>query len=424
MRVAKQVWASRIWLQRLAMGVGGLLVLLVLAGFALTQLVDPNLYRGLIERQVSAATGRAFRLTGDIELAFFPWLSLTTGAGELPSPAGFPERRFLRWQKAHVGARLLPLLHGELVVDRVRLVGLDARLVRAADGRVNWTLDSGTAGDAAPGPRPDIAGIELRDSRLTYEDASSSTHLDDLRLDIEPIRDGVPMRIELAATMSRTGVAERVTVNAATVMTLGPSISLADTTIAGKLLGARLGSGGVPWHFKAPQLRFGSDSSLALPAWELQFNDAVLRGATTARFGDTLVAAGTLSLSPVSLRETLAAVGVELPPTRDPGAFGRAKLTAGFKVDGDSFVVDPFDVILDDTHLTGRVTREAGTLHFALRADAVDLDRYLKPDGAPSEPFVFPTAALKALRAEGTLDIDEATLEGVRMKGVRLGAGP
>ena len=37
---------------------------------------------------------------------------------------------------------------------------------------------------------------------------------------------------------------------------------------------------------------------------------------------------------------------------------------------------------------------------------------------------MFPAAALKALRAEGTLDLDEATLDGVTMKGVRLGAGP
>jgi hypothetical protein len=54
----------------------------------------------------------------------------------------------------------------------------------------------------------------------------------------------------------------------------------------------------------------------------------------------------------------------------------------------------------------------------------MDLGRYLKPEDVASEPFVFPIAALKALRAEGTLDIDEATLEGVKMRGVRLSAGP
>jgi hypothetical protein len=48
----------------------------------------------------------------------------------------------------------------------------------------------------------------------------------------------------------------------------------------------------------------------------------------------------------------------------------------------------------------------------------MDVDRYLKPAGTPSEPFVFPAEALKALRARGTLAIDEAALEGVRLRGV------
>jgi len=54
----------------------------------------------------------------------------------------------------------------------------------------------------------------------------------------------------------------------------------------------------------------------------------------------------------------------------------------------------------------------------------MDLDRYLKPEDAPSEPFVFPVAALKALRAEGTLEIDEGVLGGARLRGIRLGAEP
>lgn len=411
----------------LAIGLGGLLALLLGAAFILTQLVDPNRYRGPIEREVAAATGRAFRLQGDIELTFFPWLSLTTGAAELPSPAGFPEPQFLRWREAHVGVRLLPLLRGELVVDRVRLVGLDARLVKAADGRVNWAFNSATEDTQTAGTLPDIAGIELRDSRLAYEDTAGGTliRLDDVELDAGPIRTGVPMRVAAGATVSKQGLAERVVADVNTVLTLGPPLLLADTAIEGKLQGGRFAAGGVPWRFAATSVSYDAVSgAVAAPAWELRFNDAEIRGATTATLGRTPSASGTLSLAPVSLRETLAAAGIELPATRDPDAWKTVKIGAGFRVAGSSMQVDPLDIVLDDTHLTGRVTRDAGVIHFALRGDTLDIGRYLKPEDAPSEPFVFPTAALKALQVEGTLDIDDATLDGVRMKGVRLGAGP
>jgi len=401
------------------------LALLVITALILTQLVDPNRYRGPIERQVTAATGRAFRLQGDIELTFFPWLSLTTGAAELSSPAGFPEPQLLRWRDAHVGVRLLPLLRGELVVDRVRLVGLEARLLRAADGRENWTFESGNPD--ARGTLPDIEGIELRESQLFYADEASGTRLrlDGLRLDVEPVRTGVPMRVEAAATVSSPAAPERASVNIATVVTLGPPLLLANTEVSGKLLDGRFAGRDVPWRFAAPRLSYVPVAgTVAAPEWGLDFNEARIRGATTAALGDALTASGTLSLAPVSLRETLAAAGIELPPTRDPNAYRTLKFGAGFRVAGQSLQIEPLDIVLDDTRLTGRVTREEGVLRFALRGDRMDLGRYLKPEGAPGEPFVLPIAALKALHAEGTLDIDEATLEGVQMKGVRLSAGP
>lgn len=414
--------------------VGGLFALLALAALVLTQLVDPNRYKGPIERQVAAATGRAFKLEGAIELSFFPWLALTTGAAELPAPAGFPERHFLRWREAHVGVRLLPLLRGELVVDRVRLVGLDARFAKAADGRVNWSFETGAAHENAAGEAatrlPDIAGIELRDSRLVYTDAVSGMELrlDDLALDLEPIRSGVPMRVGAEATVSRPGLPERAAVNLKSLVTLGPPIELVDTALTGKLLGGRFAADGVPWRLGAPRLGYDAASgAVTAPEWQLGFNEAKLKGTLSANLNDPVSVEGEMALAPVSLRETLAAAGVDVPPTRARDAWSQFELGAGFRYSGDSFTIDPLKMRLDDTNVTGRVTRSGegeGIVHFSLHADRMDLGRYLKPEGTPSEPFVFPAAMLKALHAEGALDIDEATLDGVQMKGVRLGAEP
>jgi hypothetical protein len=408
-----------------ALGFGGLLALLVVAAFVLTWIVDPNLYRGPIERQVAAATGRAMRLQGDIELAFFPWLSLTSGAAELPSPAGFPEPRFLRWRSAHVGVRLLPLLRGKLVVDRVRLVGLEAHFVKAADGRVNWSL--GGKGESAPGAPPDIAGLELRDARVVYDDVAGGLQLslDDLWLDVEPIREGEPMRVAAAATLTKRGLAERVQAKLNTRLTTGAPLVLAETVITGTALDGRFGVAGAPWRFEAPRVSFDPASgTLETPEWLIGFGKARLQGAMTATLGEKPGASGSLALAPVSLRETLAAAGIELPPTRDPAVWSGLKADAAFRWSVDAFRVEPLAITLDDTRISGHVEREEGVLRFALHGDRMDLGRYLKPEGTPSEPFVLPIAALKAMRVSGTFDLDEATLDGVKMKGVRLGAGP
>lgn len=424
---------GRRWAKWAAIGFGGFVALLLLAAFVLTQLVDPDRYRGLIERQVADATGRGFRLEGDIELAFFPWLSLTTGAAELASPPGFPDPRFLRWRSAHVGVRLVPLLRGELIVDRVRLKGLDAHLVKAADGRVNWAFggEANGAGEAgeAPRPLPEIAGIELRESQLAYDDAAGGTRvrLDSVKVDIGPIRQGEPMRVRAGATVSMPGHAERVTVNVATVVTRGAPVALTDTKLGGELLGGRFADDGVPWKFAAPEIRYeAADGALSVPRWELGFAKARIRGTTTATLGEVPEVTATLELAPVSLRDTLAAAGITLPPTRDPAAYRTVRLDAGLHVSGYSFQVDPLDVVLDDTHFAGSVMRdtdEDGVIRFALRGDRMDIGRYLEPEGAPGEPFVFPAAELATLRVEGAIELDEATLDGVKMRGVRLGAG-
>jgi len=78
---------------------------------------------------------------------------------------------------------------------------------------------------------------------------------------------------------------------------------------------------------------------------------------------------------------------------------------------------------LDDTKLSGYVRRAAGqdaVGEFGLHGDKLDLARYIPPTDPASEPFVLPTATLRALKFRGVLELEEATLDDVKMKGVRL----
>ena len=160
-------------LKWISLGLAALVLLLVLGIAVVVWVVDPNTFKPRIEAEVKKATGRDFALVGDIELGFFPWLALRTGPGSFGNPPGFPPEPMASWQAAQLGAKLFPLLRGDLVVDRVRLKGADLRLVRRADGHGNWE----GIGSSEPPPPPGqksrhvtVDGVEIEDSRLLFVD--------------------------------------------------------------------------------------------------------------------------------------------------------------------------------------------------------------------------------------------------------------
>jgi len=85
----------------------------------------------------------------------------------------------------HVRAKLIPLLRGQVAVDRVRLQAPHIYLHRAADGRSNW--ENLLAHFENPGgqrtrsnagrPAPEVAGVEIRNGTLEFVDDRSAVHL-------------------------------------------------------------------------------------------------------------------------------------------------------------------------------------------------------------------------------------------------------
>ncbi len=86
-----------------SLGLGALVALVVLGVLVIVWLVDPNSFKSQIETAVRDRTGREFALVGDIELGFFPWLSLSTGEGRFGSPRASGRSRWSHG-KARVSA--------------------------------------------------------------------------------------------------------------------------------------------------------------------------------------------------------------------------------------------------------------------------------------------------------------------------------
>jgi len=381
-------------LKWISWGLAGLFVLIVLGLVVLVWVVDPNGFKPTIEARVREATGREFKLTGNIELGFFPWLAVRTGAGTFGNAPGFGPEPMADWQSAQLGAKLFPLLGGDLVIDRVHLTGAEVRLVRHADGTANWQgIGSGAAADPNAKTRHvTIDGVDLSDSHVTFVDES------------------VPRRIEVTALNLTTSE-------------IAPDQPFTDTEIEGVLHMQGFAAAGVPFRLEVPRAEMAGDySTFSVQNFSVKFGGLEAKGDVNGKLGDSPVVIGNIASNIFDARALLTSIGVEAPRTTDPKALTRVGIVMDWRFDNGA-VGTSSKLTLDDTKLSGYVRRAAGqdaVGEFGLHGDKLDLARYIPPTDPASEPFVLPTATLRALKFRGVLELEEATLDDVKMKGVRL----
>ena len=184
--------------QRLALGLaGGLVGLLVIGGIVLTQL-DWNRAKPWLNQTLSDATGRHVAVEGDLSATWqwpqtlddgwrrwVPGVTLQGAQLVMQDPAGFARpgkaagpRPMARAEMARASLRLLPLLAREVAIDTLELTGPDIALARLDDGRNNWTFETQRApGDITPRWTVSIDRLVVRKGQLAYADAGRDLNL-------------------------------------------------------------------------------------------------------------------------------------------------------------------------------------------------------------------------------------------------------
>lgn len=106
--------------------------------------------------------------------------------------------------------------------------------------------------------------------------------------------------------------------------------------------------------------------------------------------GQTLLStprfAGDLTLDELDVRAWLEQTGLPAPRTADAAALRRLSLRTTWRLADGRLALEPLDLELDQTRITGNVERAATappSYRFDLVADGVDLDRYLRPASKP-----------------------------------------
>lgn len=156
---------------------------LVLAGVVVLAAVwDWNWFKAPIERRVSAATGRDFRIDGelDVDLGLTP--TIRAAGLHLSNAPGSSHEEMASIERIEFSIALPRLFRREIELPAMRLESPRIRLERDDDGRSNWVFGDPDEQDEAPSKWSwHIGELAIEDGELRLHEARLDT---DLRLDV------------------------------------------------------------------------------------------------------------------------------------------------------------------------------------------------------------------------------------------------
>ena len=153
------------------------------ASLVIMELLGWNVLRGPVSRVVTASTGRAFSIQGDLDVDLGLTPRISADKVQLANPSWVDtDQPMLRVRRVEIDVHLPDLLRGRVVLPRVLLDHPETALVRRADGEASWDFGGeDKSGDTTP---PRIRELIVTEGRL---------HLDDAVRDIE-------LRAEVSST--------------------------------------------------------------------------------------------------------------------------------------------------------------------------------------------------------------------------------
>ena len=387
----------------------GLLLIIVALGFALTHLFDPNDYKDEIRQIARDKANIELDLKGDIGWSLFPWLGLELHDTTLASAAS-PDKPFANLALLGLSVRVMPLLRKEVQMSDIRVEGLDLTLARDEKGRGNWE-DIGRPAQAASTPAPaaegtpapaeqpkpagserplklDIDSLTVNNARVDYTDAKTGQQYsaEGIELTTGAIREGAAIPFKLSAFFGTN----KPVLRAKTELTA--SLRFDRALKRYQLEDAKLGGEASGEPFKGKTLTFSAQGQLLadLGANIAEWNSLKLSANQLRALGELKVhdldktprLEGGLSIAQLDLREFLTGLGVELPVMQDANTLKRFELATQLKGSPSDLALEQLTLKLDDSSFSGRLAVadiERQALRAQLKADKLDLDRYLPP---------------------------------------------
>jgi len=433
-------------LKTLLIIVAGIVGIVILASVALALFFDPNDYRDDISAGVKEVTGRDLTIEGNLSLSLFPWLAIEVGRTELGNAEGFSDEPFMRFEKASLSVRMLPLiLRQEASISTASIEGLVVNLEVAANGATNWDDLLGTEeparlevpeSDAEP-TKFDVGNIRVSDANVSYTDAQSGSGYTITNLTFNSDNIGADEPFDLDAefdfSVAPGDLGGHVAIRGTTTLTAGAAqVLIEGLNVSGVLHGVTTKA--AEFNFDSRAMMIDTVAEVMSPG-EMDFS---VLGVSMSANVEPFSYAGNpqpkaeLRVAKFSLKELMQALDIEPPATADASALSRVSFSASAAVGEDSITLDSMTLELDDSTMVGSLslpTTENGTIRFDLNVDAINLDGYMAPADADAasaadgsvDGIEIPVAMIRGLKANGSFKINRAFLSGMEFTNLELG---
>ncbi len=389
----------------------GLLAVLVVAGFALTQFFDPNDYKDEIRELARKHANLELELNGEIGWSLFPWLGIEITDAKIASIAT-PDDPFADLRLLGLSVQVLPLLRKEVQMSDIRIDGLNLYLHRNAQGEGNWEQigrpkqDSATASSAElttdssvtepkvtepPAQRSaplqlDINSLIVNGARVDYHDEQSGQqfNLESVQFTTGAIHGKEPVAIKFSGFLGNPKplLRARIELTAKASIDQGLQRYLLDNVkLSGEVSGEPL-KGKTANYTARGNLLY--DQSANIARWDslkLSVNQLRALGELQAtQLNQEPQLSGALSIAAVNLHEFLTGVGIELPEMADKKALNHFEFNARLQGTSNSLLFNDMVMSIDQTAVTGSAgIKDLNTamLYAKLSGDQLDVDRYL-----------------------------------------------
>lgn len=397
--------------------IGGLIALFLIAAIAFFLFFDPNDFREEISQAVKKETGRDLVIDGEVKLQLFPWLAVEVGHATLGNADGFGDEAFAEFDRAELSVRVLPLLlRQEVAVGAAVLDAFRLNLVVTSDGRSNWddlvSADGSgedsdgveTGPEATDGKALEISGVDINDATIVYanRDTRESYTLSNLNMKIGRI--------------AGTGESGQVTIDGFALDGVAEGLASSPTSLAIETAGIELNTREQTVQLQRIEAR-ALDVEISADVQPFSYAGPI----------ETTAAIEVAAFSPRSLMHLF---DVSPPETADPSVLSSLAIRAQADIRQDHASLSDLTIKLDDTTFTGSLTVPfdmTARQVLELRADAIDLNRYMAPpeesgagNSADTAPVEIPVELIKPLNARGSLKIGKVLLGGLELEQVDL----
>ncbi len=346
-------------MKKLLIGLGIVVVLLIAAVVVVPMLVPLDSYKGEIQAQVKEKTGRDLRIDGDISLSLLPTLAVSVENVGFANAPGAATPEMATIDRLDVALQILPLLSGEVAIDRFILEKPVINLELDADGKPNWQLDMASA--AAPAPDAGTAG----------GDGGGGAALSELRLGDVRLVDGT-----LNYSDRRSG--QEMTISEVNMELSLPSLTEPFAA-----------DGSAVWNSKTVSLEIGAENPRALMngetsnlAMKVESEPVTFAFDGAARNAAALGLQGKLALDVPSIRELAAWAG---QPLEFPGeGLGPFNIAGDLEMTGANVALTGATLKLDEIAGEGLFAVDATgakpMIKAELTVDQLNLNPYLPPE--------------------------------------------